>query len=177
MLIEQFFVIFVDIHNIFWLVLLTFLPALELRASIPVGLWSRPLVVPFFGTVNGLGLSLLEVLPIVLVANVLLGIFLFFFLDSLVRTFTKIHFINVIYSRIVEKTQKKVEKYVDKWGTLGLALFIAVPLPGSGVWTGALAAHLLGMKFKKFLVAEIIGVLIAGTLVTLATVGLLGGLL
>ena len=166
-----------DIHNLFWLVLLTFLPALELRASIPVGLWSKPIDIPFFGTVNGLGLSLLEVLPIVIITNIFLGIFIFLFLDSLVRVFTKVQFIKVLYNRVVERTQRKAEKYVERFGTIGLALFIAVPLPGSGVWTGALAAHLLGMRFRKFVAACVIGVLVAGALVTLATLGLLKGFL
>ena len=165
-----------DIHNFFWLVLLTLLPCLELRASIPVGLWSRPIEVPFFGQVSGLGLSILEVLPLVLVVNILLGLFLFVFLDSLVRLFTRVQFIRVIYNKLVERTRRKASKIVEKYGTIGLALFIAIPLPGSGVWTGALAAYLLGMKLKKFLVADIAGVLIAGLIVTLATLGLLNGL-
>ncbi len=165
-----------DIHNLVYLVLLTFLPGLELRLSIPVGVWSRPIALPFVGTVNGLGLPLLEVLIVVIIANLVLGIFLFFALDFLVRLFTRVQFIKEIYNRLVARTQKRVEPYVEKYGTIGLALFIAIPLPGSGVWTGALAAYLLGMRFRKFLVAEIIGVLIAGAIVSAVSVGLLGGL-
>ena len=162
-----------DIHNLVYLVLLTFLPGVELRLSIPVGLWNTPIPLPFVGTVNGLGLPLLEVLLVVIIANLVLGIFLFFALDFLVRLFTRVQFIKEIYNRLVARTQKRVGPYVEKYGTIGLALFIAIPLIGSGVWTGAFAAYLLGMRFRKFLVAEIIGVLIAGAIVTLISLGLL----
>ncbi|KYK26259.1 hypothetical protein AYK26_05625 [Euryarchaeota archaeon SM23-78] len=66
--------------------------------------------------------------------------------------------------------QKKSKKYVEKYGELGLAIFIGIPLPGSGVWSGALAANIFGLKFRKYLVASIIGVLIAGIMVTIIMV-------
>ncbi len=68
-----------------------------------------------------------------------------------------------------------MHKYVDKYGTIGLALFIGVPLPGSGVWTGALAAFLLGFKRKEFSIANIVGVLIAGVIVTFVVVAGING--
>ena len=68
---------------------------------------------------------------------------------------------------MIIRNQKKVHKYVEKYGVLGLGLFIGVPLPGSGVYSGALAAYLLGFKFKEFFKAAIIGVLIAGVIITL----------
>jgi len=67
----------------------------------------------------------------------------------------------------VEKTQKKIHKLVEKYGELSVAVFVGIPLPGSGVYSGALAAYLIGLDFKKFTIANIIGVLIAGTLVTI----------
>ncbi|MEA3499505.1 MAG: small multi-drug export protein, partial [Candidatus Marinimicrobia bacterium] len=65
--------------------------------------------------------------------------------------------------------RRKVESKVEKYGEFGLALFIGIPLPGSGVYTGALAAFILGLDFKKFFIATVIGVFIAGILVTIAT--------
>ena len=56
-----------------------------------------------------------------------------------------------------------------------LAIFIGIPLPGSGVWTGALAAYLLGVRFRDFAIACVIGVLIAAAIVTAVTLGLLNG--
>jgi len=71
------------------------------------------------------------------------------------------------------RTQKNIQKYVDKYGELGVALFIGVPLPGSGVYSGALGAYVIGLKLKKFIIADIIGVLIAGTIVTIISTGVL----
>ncbi len=154
-----------------YLVLLTLMPALELRLSIPVGLWNKPIQLPFLGTVNGFGLSFWEVVPLVVATNIFLGVILYVFLDRLVKFFTRISFIERIYSKIVERTQRRVKKYVEKFGAIGLALFIGIPLPGSGVWTGALAAYLFGLDFKKFVLADIAGVTIAAAVVTAVSLG------
>ena len=151
-----------DIHNFFYMILLTLLPALELRASIPFGLLVAKL-------------GLVEVFLTAVVVNIVLGLVLFLLLDRLVRFFTRFQLIKDIYSRIVARTQRKVQPYVERFGTIGIALFIAVPLPGSGVWTGALAAYLIGMRFRKFAVAAVVGVLIAAVLVTAVSLGFLNG--
>ena len=151
-----------DIHNFFYMILLTLLPALELRASIPFGLLVAKL-------------GLVEVFLTAVVVNIVLGLVLFLLLDRLVRFFTRFQLIKDIYSRIVARTQRKVQPYVERFGTIGIALFIAVPLPGSGVWTGALAAYLIGMRFRKFAVAAVVGVLIAAVLVTAVSLGVLNG--
>ena len=151
-----------DIHNFFYFVLLTLFPGLELRASIPYGILF-------------LGSDWFSVLLLAVSINFVFGVALYFVLDFFVKLFTRIQFIKEIYNRIVERTQKKVEPYVERFGTIGIALFIAIPLPGSGVWTGALAAYLLGMKRRKFALAALIGVSIAGILVTLFSLGLLNG--
>jgi len=163
-----------DIHNLLYLVFLTLVPVFELRWSIPVGLWTKPLELPFVGTVNGLGLSLIEVVPLVVVTNIVLGIAVFLCLEWLERIlFTRVQFIKVIYNKVVARTHRKASPIVDKYGTIGLAIFIGIPFPGSGVWTGALAAYLLGIDFKKFVVADVIGVLIAASIVTAIVLGLL----
>ena len=82
-----------------------------------------------------------------------------------------------IYKKIITRPQRRIKKYVDKYGELGVGLFIAIPLPGSGVYTGALGAYALGLKFKKFIIADLIGVIIAGIIVTilsLSSKGLFG---
>lgn len=152
-----------SIHNIIYIILLTLIPTLELRASIPFGILVARLPV-------------LEVFAIAVVVNILLGLALFLLLDSLVKFFTRFQLINDIYSKIVSRTQRKVEPYVERFGTIGIALFIGIPLPGSGVWTGALAAYLLGLKFRKFALANIAGVLIAGVIVTALSLGVLNGM-
>jgi len=59
------------------------------------------------------------------------------------------------------------KKPIDKYGEMGIAIFIGIPLPGTGSYTGALGAYLMGIGYKKFIIANVIGVLIAGTIVTL----------
>ena len=66
----------------------------------------------------------------------------------------------------VEKTQHRIKPCVDRYGEWGVALFIGMPLPGSGTYAGALGAYLMGLGKRKFAAAAVIGVLIAGTAVT-----------
>ena len=132
---------------------LTLLPFLELRASIPYGILNTDL-------------SWMTVFLICIIANIILAPIVYFFLDKIVHLFFFIKPFERFYTRKVEKTQKKIHKYVEKYGEIGLAIFIAVPLPGSGVYTGAIAAYVLGMSYKDFIKAAAIGVLIAGVIVT-----------
>ena len=142
-----------EILNLIWI---TLLPFLELRASIPYGVFKTEL-------------SLLTIFLVCVITNIVLAPIVYFILDNFVGLFTKIKFIDRIYQKIVIRTQKRVHKYVEKYGILGLALFIGVPLPGSGVYSGALAAYLLGFRKRDFFMAAIIGVLIAGTIVLLVS--------
>tara|TARA_Y100000310_G_scaffold307825_1_gene350280 strand:- start:1467 stop:1943 length:477 start_codon:yes stop_codon:yes gene_type:complete len=143
-------------QEILTLIVLTLMPFLELRASIPYGVFQT-------------SLSVLWVFLICTITNIILAPILFIFLHKFVHIFLKIKFINKYYQKMVLKTQKKVHKYVERWGVLGLSLFIGLPLPGSGVYSGALAAYLLGFRFRDFFKAAVIGVLIAGVIVTLVS--------
>ncbi|MDA3871134.1 MAG: small multi-drug export protein [Candidatus Marinimicrobia bacterium] len=143
-------------NNIIQLILVTFIPGLELRASIPYG-------------ITVLGMPWIKVVIITFITNILLGPIVYILLNQFVHIVIKINFFNKIYEKFVIRTRHKIENKVEKYGELGLALFIGVPLPGSGVYTGALAAFILGLNFKKFLIATVIGVFIAGILVTIAT--------
>ena len=136
---------------------LTMLPFLELRASIPYGVLATDIPVA-------------QVFVICVLANIALAPLLWLFVNYVMHLFLKIKFIDRIYQRIVTRTQKRVQPYVEKYGLLGLSLFIGVPLPGSGVYSGALGAYLLGYDFKNYLRAAVVGVLIAGIVVTLISV-------
>ena len=142
-----------EILNLIWI---TLLPFLELRASIPYGVFKTEL-------------SLLTIFLVCVITNIVLAPIVYFILDNFVGLFTKIKFIDRIYQKIVIRTQRRVHKYVEKYGVLGLALFIGVPLPGSGVYSGALAAYLLGFRKRDFFMAAVIGVLIAGVIVLLVS--------
>ena len=150
------------VEKILYLILITLLPFFELRLSIPVGI--------------GMGLHWSLVFAVCVLTNIILGPLVYFFFDKLIHLFLRFSFIDKLYNKFVIKTQKKINPLVEKYGALGVALFIAIPLPGSGSYAGALGAHLLGLGYKKFIVANTIGVLIAGIVVTLASVGFFAAL-
>jgi uncharacterized membrane protein len=141
-------------NDLLMLILLTFAPFLELRASIPYGIFKT-------------NLHWTTVFLICVIVNILLAPILYVFLNKFIHLFLRIKAIDKVYQKYVEKTQKKIHKYVEKYGELGVAIFIGIPLPGSGVYSGALGSYLLGLSYKKFLIAAVIGVLIAGIIVTI----------
>jgi len=138
------------------LILITLLPFLELRASIPYGILR-------------FNMHFMVVFLICVIVNIILGIVIYLFLEQIIKIVTKIRIIEKLWNKYVERTQKKIHKAVEKYGELGVAIFIGIPLPGSGVYSGAIASYLIGLNFKKFIIADIIGVLIAGILVTIIT--------
>jgi uncharacterized membrane protein len=77
-----------------------------------------------------------------------------------------------LFNFFVERARLKLSAGMEKWGWLGLTLFVAVPLPITGAWTGTLGAWILGVSKKRTMLAVSIGVVIAGVIVT--TVMLLG---
>jgi uncharacterized membrane protein len=145
-----------NINPLIALILLTFFPFLELRASIPYGILVLKMnwIVVFF---------------ICVASNIILGVMVYFFLDKIMHLFLKVRVIAKLYSRYVERVQKKIHKHVERYGEFAVAAFIGVPLPGSGVYSGALAAYLIGLGYRKFIIANIIGVVIAGIIVTALT--------
>lgn len=143
------------VMKLLMLVALTFVPALELRASIPYGL------------IDG-ALPAVVVVVACILANILLAPVVWIFLDKGIHFFLKVGWIDNLYESIVLRARHNVEPYVERWGTLGLAVFIGVPLPGSGVYSGALGAYLLGFGFVQYMFAAALGVIIAGSLVTAA---------
>ncbi len=143
-------------HQLLIIILLTIIPGFELRASIPYGLLSS--------RINWFLVIIFSVF-----INIVIGIIVYYLLSLLVDFMLRFSLFKKFYSRIIIKPRKKIKKYVDKWGEIGIALFIGIPLPGSGVYTAALGAYVLGISKKDFFKATIIGVIIAGFLVSLIT--------
>ena len=82
--------------------------------------------------------------------------------------------------KIVRKLESKAEKHrptIEKYGTWGLLVLVAIPLPGTGGWTGALVAEIMDIRIKKSLPMIALGVLIAGLIVGTLSYGLLGNLI
>lgn len=155
------------LNKILILILVTLVPAFELRASIPLGILKGSVHLPFGLSLSGFGMNFILVFFICVLTNMILGPLVYLFLDKVIHLFLKIKIIDKCYNMVVERTQKKIGKWVDRYGDWGIALFIAIPLPGSGSYTGALGAYLLGLSYKKFIIANAIGVTIAGILVTI----------
>ncbi len=144
---------------------ISMLPIIELRGAIPVGLaWGLPVIPTYIICVLG---NMLPVPFIYLFARKFLiwgcnkpvigGICKFFIVKG-------------------EKGGRKLEAKAGRGLTFALLLFVGIPLPGTGAWTGTLAASILDMKFKDVLVACMGGVLLAGVIMGLASAGLLGAL-
>src|SRR3989338_8850101 len=136
------------------LILLTLVPFLELRASILYGIFST-------------NLHWSTVFLICVITNILLGPILYFFLDKIIHIFLRVSWIHKLYTRIVERPRKKIHEAVERYGTLGVAIFIGIPLPGTGTYSAAIGSYLLNLGYKRFFIANVFGVLIAGTLMTL----------
>jgi len=135
------------------LILITLIPTLELRASIPYGILQAEM-------------HWWAVVLICVVTNIILGPLVYLFLEKGMALLLKFQWLNHIYGRTVTSTQRRIQKSVDRYGEMGVALFIGIPLPGTGSYSGALGAYLLGLGYRRFIIANVIGVLIAGTIVT-----------
>jgi len=143
----------VRFSSILWVILLTLAPTLELRASIPYALLVARWPVWVAGGVG-------------ILANTALAPLVWVFLDKVMHLILRIGFVDRIYQRWAAKKRDKLQAYVERWGVLGLALFIGVPLPGTGVYSGCVAAYLLRFRFREYMLASFLGCCLAGIVVT-----------
>ena len=141
--------------DILKIIAITFIPTLELRASIPFGIFIAKL-------------PTLAVFLTAFITNILLGMLIFILLDKFIHVLRKNKYFDRIYQKTIEKTQKKVKEKIERYGPIGLSIFIAIPLPGSGSYTGALIANILNLNKKQFFIANAVGVFVAALAVTLA---------
>lgn len=148
------------LRSIVILFLITLVPGLELRASIPVGI--------FGGEWVSAALPWPLVASICIIANILIGWGVFFLLNPMLNLVRRIPFCERLVVRYLERARKKLKPQIDKYGFWGLAIFIGIPLPLTGAYTGAAGAFTLGMDSKQFMLANVVGVIIAGIIVTAA---------
>ncbi len=134
-------------------------PVIELRGAIPFALlnYSMNPMEAYALSVFG---NLLPVLPLLL------------FLEPVEKRLRSFSVFDKFFESLFSRTRKNAEKNIQKYGALGLAIFVAVPLPATGAWTGAAAAYIFGIKHKYSFPAIVLGVLAAGIIVTLASLGL-----
>ena len=124
-------------------------------------------------------LPLLELRGGLLAASILNVSFLPGYILSILGNVLPIPFLLLFLEKIVNKFEKKVlskKDQIDKYGYIGLMLFVGIPLPGTGAWTGTLAASFLDLDFKKSVFAVVCGVVLAGIIMGLLSSGIFGAI-
>ena len=123
-----------------------------------------------------LHVDFLRALCICIIGNLLPIPFILIFLEKVMEIFEKLY----VTSKFVKWLEKKVDNkrsQIDKYGYLGLILFVGIPLPGTGAWTGTLVAIMLGLNKKKSFICILIGVLMASIIMSILSYGVLGNLI
>lgn len=149
--------------------LISMIPLIELRGAVPVGLSSA------FGDV----LPIIPLYIVCIIGNMLPVPIIFFFARKVLEWGVNKKFIGKFFTFCLEKGEKGGKKLQEKAGRglyFALFLFVGIPLPGTGAWTGTLAASLLDMDFKKSIVAVMAGVVLAGIIMGLASAGVFGAI-
>ena len=161
-LVEFFIDLFGGISKEVIIFIISLMPILELRG----GLLAASL----------LNVEFIRAAVICIVGNVLPIPIVLLFLRFVLDLFEKWSVTKRIVTWLEKKAEEKREQ-IDKYGYLGLIIFVGIPLPGTGAWTGALLAIMLGMNRKKSFVCILIGVLMAAVIMSILSYGILGNLL
>lgn len=138
---------------------LSMLPISELRGAIPLGLYY--------------GLDPLSTYIIAVVGNMLPVVPLLLFLGPVSDFLRRWRVFDRFFDWLFARTRRNHTARFERWGLLALTLFVAIPLPVTGAWTGCAAAFVFGIRFWRAFLAVLCGVLISGTVVTLASLGVI----
>ncbi len=129
------------------------LPIIELRGALPIAL--------------GLGLKWPAAIILSIIGNMIPIPFIILFFEKIEKFLRRWKIFRKFFDRLFESTRRKGERKLQTWGDIGLILFVAIPLPVTGAWTGSLVAYLLKLEKKKAFLSIFVGVVIAGLIVTL----------
>ena len=138
--------------------LISMVPIVELRGGIPIGV--------------GMGIDWKLAVAICMIGNMLPVPFIFFFARRILEWGKDKPVIGKFFTWCLEKGHKGGEKLCEKAGRrtfFALMIFVGIPLPGTGAWTGTLAASLLDFDFKKSILSVMCGVILAAIIITVAT--------
>ena len=142
--------------------LISMIPILELRGGLIV---SKLLQVP-----------ITMAIPLCIIGNIIPIPFILLFIKQILKWMKKIRIFRGLVERLEAKAMGKSDN-IRKYEFWGLVLFVGIPLPGTGAWTGSLIAALLDVDFKKAVLAELLGIAIATIIMSIFSYGLLGALL
>ena len=132
------------------------IPWVESRYIIPYAIWESGLNWPWW-----------QAIPLAILGNMLPIPFILLFFKSIEKFLRRFGFWTKIMDWLFERTRKRADGKIRRYETLGLLVFVAIPLPFTGAWTGSLIAYLFDLKFSKSLIIIFIGVLIAATITTI----------
>ena len=169
---------FASLPEELYVFIISILPIIELRGAVPVG--------------AALGLDWYVNLPLAILGNILPIPFILLFITKIFDWLAKFKLFKPVIEWLRKKANKhstkvlgdETEKYADGVGKgerkmstgvfIGLLTFVALPIPGTGAWSGALVASLFDLPKKQAFLAIFLGVLICGAIMTLASYGVLG---
>ncbi|MCK4349359.1 MAG: small multi-drug export protein [Candidatus Krumholzibacteria bacterium] len=135
------------------------LPVSELRGAIPYA-------------IVACGMSWQEAYIIAVIGNFIPVIPLLFLFESVSNYLMRYRLFNRFFTWLFERTRRK-GRLIERFEAVGLVLFVAVPLPVTGAWTGCVAAFIFKVPLKYAIPAVLLGIMIAGTVVTLASLGVI----
>jgi uncharacterized membrane protein len=140
-------------------ILVAAMPISELRGAIPVAMMYGfdPLTAYILSVIG----NLIPVVPLLL------------WLETVSNRLRRYNSWDKFFDWLFTRTHRRHSEYYEKYGTIALSLFVAIPLPVTGAWTGCAAAFVFGIKFRHAFPAVLLGVLAAGVIVTLTSLGVL----
>lgn len=142
--------------------IISMIPILELRGGLIV---SKLIQVPITTAV-----------PLCIVGNIIPIPFILLFIKRIFQWMKKIRICRGLIEKLENRAMGKSDS-IKKYEFWGLVLFVGIPLPGTGAWTGSLIAALLEVDFKKAILAELLGIILATVIMSIFSYGLLGALM
>lgn len=155
---EAIFNFFSSISSEFALFMISLIPLIEERGAL---IFAAAIKFPWY-----------KALPICIVANLLPVPFLLIFGMRIIKWLKTTRTFGSFFTRYEEKLNSKADA-VKKYGFFALTMFVGIPVPGTGAWSGSLVATILNFDFKKALLSITLGVIMAGIIITLASYGAL----
>ena len=135
-----------------WTTVLTLLPIAELRGGLPFAL--------------ARGIPWAAAYPYCVIINALVAPIAYLFLDTFHKLLYQWGFYARIFDKLVERARQKLTAKVERYGFWGVAIFVGIPLPITGAWTGTLGAWVLGLSRRRTMLAVLVGVTISGLIVS-----------
>ena len=149
----------------FWVLFISMLPLVEIRGAVPYAV--------------GMDLPLVPSIIVAVIGNMIPVPFIFLFARKILEWGKDKKIIGRFFTWCLQKGEKGGRKLEEKAGKglyWALFLFVGIPVPGTGAWTGMLAASILNMDFKKSTLAALGGVLLAGAIMLAASLGVFGAI-